>query len=262
VFTPRREHARICSAACRVAWNREHTGDPGAEASALEWSITAMRDAVKRLATEQAPHDAYGFEMISDVVWRVTLVDATLVRYHHRAYEAALRAQGPDGRQAVAATLAGLRFVRNRMGYHSDPAEFIQPKHNHPGSDRRVAAWRWRSLPEPALALLPPRGQAWEMRRYQAYQAQLAGRTIGETFSRAAGFLKQASAKPTAALPADRYSSTSDSSTVCFSGRTYPQVAIQHASVGRCCRSPLPAVGRGRCCHGCCQLSPGCPRAS
>lgn len=206
MFTPHREHARFCSAACRVAWNREHTGYPGAGASALEWSITAMRDAVERLAAEQAPQDAHGFEMISDVVWRVTLVDATLVRYHHRAYEAALRAQGPDGRQAVAGTLAGLRFVRNRMGYHGDPAEFIQPERNRPGSDRGVAAWRWRSLPEPALASLPPRGQAWEMRRYQAYQAHLAGRGIGETFTRAAGFLTLASANPTAALPAGPHS--------------------------------------------------------
>jgi hypothetical protein len=35
VFAPRREHARFCRPRCRVAWNREHTGDPQAEASAL-----------------------------------------------------------------------------------------------------------------------------------------------------------------------------------------------------------------------------------
>ena len=115
MFTPGREHARFCSAACRVAWNREHTEYPGVEANALDWSITAMRHAVERLATEQPPNQAHGFEMISDVVWRVTLVDATLVRYHYRAYEAALTAQGPVGRQAAAGTLAGLRFVRKHF---------------------------------------------------------------------------------------------------------------------------------------------------
>lgn len=47
-------------------------------------------------------------------------------------------------------------------------------------------------MPEPKLTTLAPRGQAWEMTRYQAYQAQLAGRTIGETVTRAATFLKQA----------------------------------------------------------------------
>lgn len=214
MFAPGREHARFCSAACRVAWNREHTEYPGVEASALDWSITAMRDAVERLATEQPPDQAHGFEMISDLVWQVTLVDATLVRYHYRAYEAALTAQGPVGRQAAAGTLAGLRFVRNRMGYHEDPAEFIQPGHGRPGSDHGVAVWKWIPLPEPALASLPPRGQAWEIRRYQAYQAHLAGRTIGETFGRAAALLERASANPTAALPADSYSSTSDSSIV------------------------------------------------
>ena len=54
-------------------------------------------------------------------------------------------------------------------------------------------------LPEPDLGSLPPRGQAWEMTRYQAYQAQLAGQTIGETFGRAAAFLKLASPHPAAA---------------------------------------------------------------
>jgi hypothetical protein len=44
-------------------------------------------------------------------------------------------------------------------------------------------------VPEPALA---PRGQAWELTRYLAYQAHLAGRTIGEVFGRAAAFLELA----------------------------------------------------------------------
>lgn len=198
MFTPRREHARFCSAACRIAWNREHTGDPAAEASALDWSITAMREAVGRLAVEQTPDQAHGFELISDAVWRVTLVDATLVRYHPQAYEATMKAQVPAVRRAIETTLAGLRFVRNRMGYHDDPAEFIQPQHNHPGADHDIAAWRWKELQEPALASLPPRGRAWEMTRYRAYQAQLAGHTIGDTFGRAAEFLKLTSEDPAA----------------------------------------------------------------
>src|SRR5258705_11029557 len=65
MFTPRREHARFCSAACRVAWNREHTGNPQAGTSALDWSVTAMHDAVERLAREQPPDQAHGTEMIS-----------------------------------------------------------------------------------------------------------------------------------------------------------------------------------------------------
>jgi hypothetical protein len=43
-FVPRREHARFCSAGCRAAWNREHTGDLKAGASALQWAITAMSE--------------------------------------------------------------------------------------------------------------------------------------------------------------------------------------------------------------------------
>jgi hypothetical protein len=208
-FTPRREHARFCSAACRVARNRERVADPGAEARALDWSITAMREAIGRLAREQARDQAHALEVISEAVWSVTLVDATLVRYQHQAYEAVLGSQGPAERRAVERTLAGLRFVRNRMGYHGDPAGFIQPEHSRPGSGRGMAAWRWRSLPEPDLGSLPPRGQAWERTRYRAYQTQLAGHMIGETFNRAIAFLELASADPTAALSADPQSKDS-----------------------------------------------------
>ena len=49
MFAPRREHARFCSADCRVAWNRENTGHPEAGASALQWAITAMCDTTERL---------------------------------------------------------------------------------------------------------------------------------------------------------------------------------------------------------------------
>ena len=48
----------------------------------------------------------------------------------------------PASMQAVEGTLAGLRFVRNRMSYHADPAEFIQPGHGCPGSGNGTAAWR------------------------------------------------------------------------------------------------------------------------
>jgi hypothetical protein len=201
VYAPRREHARFCSAGCRVAWNREHTGDTEAGARALQWSITAMRDAIKRLAGDGVWDQAQGFAVISEAVWWVTLVDATLVRYHYQAYETVMDAQAPAERGAIEGTFAGLRFVRNQMGYHVDPADFIQPQEGRPGSGHGITARTWKSLPEPALASLPPRGQAWEMTRYRAYQAHLAGHRIGETFSRAAAFLKLASANPALAVP-------------------------------------------------------------
>ena len=173
-----------------MAWNREHTGDPQAGADALNWSIAAMRDATERLASDPVPDHAHGLAVISEAVWWVTLVDATLVRYHHQAYERALESQAPDQRGAIEGTFAGLRFVRNQMGYHLEPADFVPPEEGFPGPCHDgVTAWRWRSLPEPDLGSLPHRGRAWEMRRYLAYQAQLAGHTLGETFGRAVAFL-------------------------------------------------------------------------
>jgi len=55
-----------------------------------------------------------------------------------------------------------------------------------------TAAWTWRSVPEPALGSLTPGAQEWEMTRYRAYQAQLAGQPVGATFRHATAFLRLA----------------------------------------------------------------------
>ena len=196
-FTPRREHARFCSARCRVAWNRQLVGDPPAEPGALGWTIAAMWETVDRLLRARTSDPPHGFAAISEAVWWVTMVDATLVRYHPDVYDATLASHGPAERQVIEGTFGGLRFVRNWMGYHLDHSDFIRPQRGPLDSGRAgdgpIATWTWRSLPEPVLAALPARGQEWEMTRYREYQAQLAGKAIGETFGRAAGFLRLAS---------------------------------------------------------------------
>jgi hypothetical protein len=193
-FAPRREHARFCSARCRVAWNRLNVGDPPTAAGALDWTITAMRETIDRLQRARGSDQPHAFAVISEAVWWATMVDATLVRYHPDAYDAVLAGHDVAERGEIEGTFGGLRFVRNQMGYYLDHADFIQPKHGSgsPGAGL-IAAWTWRSLPEPGLAWLPARGQEWEMTRYREYQAQLAGKPVGEAFRRAAAFLRLAS---------------------------------------------------------------------
>jgi hypothetical protein len=207
VFAPRREHARFCSTSCRVSWNRERKGDFGVEATALDWTIAAMCDVLEWLSTARPGDPSQAFAVISEAVWWVTLVDATLIRYHVEAYEAVIAAHDPAERRLIEGTFGGLRFVRNQMGYHVDQADFINPGPGPSGSgDDRTMAWSWRPVPEPALTLLQPRGQAWEMARYQAYEAHLAGHTMEQVFGRAAAFLRQVSAQAallTAATPPD-----------------------------------------------------------
>ena len=190
-FAPRREHARFCSARCRVAWNRHNASDPPAETGALDWSITAMRETTGRLLRTTDWDRANGFAVISEAVWWVTMVDATLIRYHPDIHGRVLAGQDPAQCRMTEDTFAGLRFVRNRMGYHTDPADFIQPQASHPGAGR-IAAWTWRPVPEPALGSLTPGAREWEMTRYRAYQAQLAAQPIGQTFRRATAFLRLA----------------------------------------------------------------------
>jgi len=208
-FEPKREHARFCSARCRVAWNRENwnqanelqqkwgsenwaaepRGPQDTGTSALRWAFTAMHDTTRRLGRVRASDRAQAFAVIGEAVWWVTIVDATLVRHYPDDYDAALDSLAAPERQATETTFAGLRFVRNRMGYHADHADFIQPAVDAAGvGDAPITEWTWRPLPEPAVAALAPRGQEWELSRYQAYQDVLAGRTVGETFGRTADF--------------------------------------------------------------------------
>ena len=173
-------------------------GDASAGASALLWSVTAMGDTAHRLPQVNAEDRPRAFAMIGEAVWWVTIVDATLVRYHPKTYDAVMGDRSPAERRLIEDTLAGLRFVRNRIAHETDPADLVVPgaPGPQPGTGGgAIAGWRWKPLPEPALALLPPRGQAWELTRYRAYQAQLAGHTVGETFERAAEFLNLTAAQ-------------------------------------------------------------------
>ena len=73
-----------------MAWNREHAGVAAAPAVAIDWSVTAMTEAAGRLASAGAWDQPRLAAAVGETVWWVTLVDATLVRYHPRDYERAL----------------------------------------------------------------------------------------------------------------------------------------------------------------------------
>jgi hypothetical protein len=134
VFAPRHEHARFCSARCRVAWNRETTSDPAAEVSVLEWSITALFDTTERLHRFRAWDRRRACAVIGEAVWWVTMVDATLVRHYPDIYDETLAGQTRAERRLIEETLAGLRFVRNQMGHGVDLLELIQPEASSPGA--------------------------------------------------------------------------------------------------------------------------------
>jgi hypothetical protein len=209
-FEPPREHARFCSARCRVAWNRDHLSadrrgagnwdagrreDPEPQASALEWAVLGMREVTGRLGRVRPLDCEQAFGVIGEAVWWVTIVDATMIRYHPQVYEARLASLPAPVRQRTEGAFGGLRFVRNRMGYHADHEDFIQPgaRSAPAGSGEAgtplVTSWLWKPLPKPSLDSLRPRSRGWEMSRYRAYQRWLAGQTVGRIFDRTAEFL-------------------------------------------------------------------------
>jgi hypothetical protein len=200
-FALRREHDRFCSPACRVTWNRAHSADtdPAAEVRALEWSVSAMRDVTERLSGYRTQDQARALTMVGEAVWWVTIVDARLVRHYLDVYDGVMARQAPAERRLTEGTLAGLRFVRNQMGVEAGYVDFVEAGAGGADGpdygDREVTAWRWRPMPEPALGSPAERGQAWEMARYRAYDAHLAGQTIGGVFGRAAAFLDRAASE-------------------------------------------------------------------
>jgi hypothetical protein len=193
-FEPRREHARFCSALCRITWNRQHASGQPTRGTPLSWSVSALEDTAERLCKAEAMNLPEALALISEAVWWVTLVDATMIRYHHDAYDRALDELDPAERKITEGTFTGLRFVRNCMGYYVDPADFIQPLRDSLGGDAPVAAWTWRQVPVDVPGMLPQRSnssKAWENSRYLHYRAYLEGRLVGETINRAAGYLTQ-----------------------------------------------------------------------
>lgn len=190
-FRPLREHAPFCSAACRMAWNTENGGTPAAPAPAIGWSVSAMAEAVDRFGGAGDWDPERVAAAVGETVWWITLLDATLVRYHPADYETAMTGLGPRARRAVEEALGGLRYVRNRIGRSEDPAELIA---RGPGG-----AWIWTPQAGPGLDGVPEGTREWELSRYAAYTEHLAGQDIARVFRRCAGFLERAAAAGPAA---------------------------------------------------------------
>jgi hypothetical protein len=192
MFEPLREHERFCTARCRIAWNGQQAGGRQSGDAALGWSVTAMTDTAQRLAGAGALDLPHALALVSEAVWWITIVDATMIRYHRDVYDRALAGLDPAARRATEGTFAGLRFVRNQMSYRASPAGFIEP-HPGPGGTGHapIAAWTWKPVNAPAPGPVPPRSRVWVASRHREYLAQLAGRPVGEVIARAAAFLGQ-----------------------------------------------------------------------
>jgi hypothetical protein len=182
-FTPKREHSRFDSAECRIAWNKANRRHANVSVAALDWSLTAMAEATAKLARARSIDSRHAVAAVSDATWWVTIVDATLVRYYPDSYDALLDSQPQLQREEIEQTLAGLRYVRNQMGVHLDPAEFIS---------QDGGALAWSLLPPPDPGDLSQRGQEWENSRHRAYTSRLAGQPVARAFKLAGGFLRVA----------------------------------------------------------------------
>src|ERR1035441_6100887 len=139
-FAPRREHARFCSARCRVAWNRHNASDSPADTGPLDWSITAMRETTDRLMRSGGLDQVNGFAVISEAVWWVTMVDATLMRYQPDVYNGVLAGQHAAERRIVEDTFG---TVANQLD-----ARHLLGSRGVDGVERGVVALRAHDLSE------------------------------------------------------------------------------------------------------------------
>jgi len=176
-----------------MTWNQEKLGNEASDLSALQWSVTALAEQMSRLPAVPAGDRDAAAAAIGELVWQVTIVDATIVRYYPDVYDTVREALPAVERQAVDGTMAGLRFVRNQMRGAGSPARFFaaagQGNSQGAGDGRAAADWPWDTVAPPPRGGLPLRGRAWELDRYRAYQSFLAGHSTAETFGRAAAFL-------------------------------------------------------------------------
>ena len=172
--------------------------------SVLDWSIAALREASGRLTRPGAWDRTRAFEAINDAVWRVTMLDAALVRYHPDVYDDTLDRLGAADQLLIEETLAGLRLVRNRVGEPDDLARFVEAGTQDWGPvTGQITGRRWKAVPPRSAGSRSKSGQAWELARYRAYESRLAGTAIGDTFERCTAFLLDAATRAMAATRAD-----------------------------------------------------------
>jgi hypothetical protein len=155
----------------------------------LSWWVSAMNDATERLRKASGRDLPEGLALASESVWWINLVEATVMRTSQAAYDQALTNLDPAERRATEGTFAGLRFVRNWLGYHADPADFIQPGQNEEGGEVPVTAWTWTFLAAPELGERSPRNRQADAVRYRQCCKYLASKPISETITCAVAFL-------------------------------------------------------------------------
>ena len=101
--------------------------------AALDWAVAAMRETADRLFQASVLDRADGYALISEAVWQITIVDATLVRYRPDIYNSCLARQAavqrrltealspapvrpePDGLHAATPTSSGLWITIQAM---------------------------------------------------------------------------------------------------------------------------------------------------
>jgi hypothetical protein len=155
-----------------------------------------MRDATERLTRPLAWDRTRAFEAINDAVWRVTMLDAALVRYHPSVYDDTLDRLSPADQALTEETLAGLRLVRNRVAEPNDLAQFVDSgtADGQPLAGQ-ITKRRWKTVPARSSGTQSKAAQAWELARYRAYQNCLAGTAIGDAFERCTAFLLATAAR-------------------------------------------------------------------
>src|SRR5579859_3930741 len=79
----------------------------------VAWSVTAMSDALRRLAAARARDMPQAVAAATEAAWWATVVNTAMTRHHPAAYGHALAALDPAQRRAIEGSLTGLRFIRS-----------------------------------------------------------------------------------------------------------------------------------------------------
>lgn len=163
-----------------------------------------MYEATGRLTRMRAWDRTRAFEAIIDAVWRVTMLDAALVRYYPSTYDDTLERFSAADQALTEETLAGLRLVRNRVAEPDDLAPFVDSGTTEWGPlTGQITSRQWRAVPARPSGSRSKSALAWEQARYRAYESRLVGTAIGDTFERCTAFLLATATGAMEAAPTD-----------------------------------------------------------
>lgn len=177
---------------CQALIVAEHSLKP----TALDLAVEAMNAAADRLARVGGDDPDGAYVATGECLWWFGVVRQQLWDRYQSVYNAVLdeHAKGfVDIRENARMRVFGLWHVRDRMAHEVDIITYVEPHDSITGDPRGYhTSWRWLHLPPPT------KNDSFTDKKYEAYEAVLAGQDVHDTLVRALSLVREIHQRATA----------------------------------------------------------------